>query len=253
MKYTKETTKGKKHTMKSIRKLLTTLPLALLLAVPAVQSQTLEGISAPSYNAPFRDSSGGLLNGAYFTMGSFGSRTASDVAALFASASTPFEVGTILRANYTSLLTPVAVNSSTFTAINSDGYAPDNIVDFNNTPMYSVIAKQLGADLFEIGIFGAYNFTRTGSAGSYSYNRGSQVNFSNLDNELGVDTIRFRQAVGSAGGVGADEVTGFGTATATGFQLSSIQSTSVPEPSSVSLMLFGATALVALRRLRKNV
>jgi hypothetical protein len=29
--------------------------------------------------------------------------------------------------------------------------------------------------------------------------------------------------------------------------------TSVPEPSSVSLMLFGATALVALRRLRKNV
>jgi hypothetical protein len=253
MKYTKETTKGKKHNMKSIRKLLTTLPLALLLAVPTVQSQTLEGISAPSYNAPFRDSSGGLLNGAYFTMGSFGSRTASEVASLFAAASTPLEVGNILKANYTSLLTPVAINSSTFSAINNDGYAPDNIADFNNKPMYSVIAKQLGADLFEIGIFGAYNFTRSGSLGNYSYNRGSQIDFTKLNDELGVETIRFRQAVGSAGGIGADEVTGFGTATATGFQLSSIQSTSVPEPSSVSLMLFGATALVALRRLRKNV
>jgi hypothetical protein len=119
--------------------------------------------------------------------------------------------------------------------------------------MYSVIAKQLGADLFEIGIFGAYDFTRAGTPGLYTYNRGSQINFSKLNDELGVETIRFRQAVGSAGGIGADEVTGFGTATATGFQLSSIQSTSVPEPSSVSLMLFGATALVALRRLRKNV
>lgn len=253
MKCTKETTKGIQLNMKTIRKLLTSLPLAMLLAVPTVQSQTLEGISAPSYNAPFRDSSGALLNGAYFTMGSFGSRTASEVASLFAAASTPLEVGNILSANYTSLVTPVAINSSTFTAFNSDGYSPDNIVDFNNTPIYSVIAKQLGADLFEIGIFGAYNFTRTGSVGSYSYNRGAQVNFSNLDNELGVETIRFRQAVGSAGGVGADEVTGFGAATATGFQLSSVQSSSVPEPSSISLMLFGATALVALRRLRKNV
>ena len=253
MKHTKETTKGIQLNMKTIRKLLTALPLAMLLTVPTVQSQTLEGISAPSYNAPFRDSSGALLNSAYFTMGSFGNRTASEVALLFAAASTPFEVGNILTANYTSFLTPVAINSSTFTAINSDGYAPDNIVDFNNTPIYSVIAKQLGADLFEIGIFGAYNFTRTGTVGNYSYNRGTQVNFSNLDNELGVETIRFRQAVGSAGGVGADEVTGFGAATATGFQLSSVQSSSVPEPSSITLMLFGATALVALRRLRKNV
>jgi hypothetical protein len=147
----------------------------------------------------------------------------------------------------------VAVNSSTFSIYNNDGYAPTNLLDFNDTPIYSVIAKQLGADLFEIGIFGAYNFTRTGSAGSYSYNRGSQINFTNLNNELGIDTIRFRQAVPSAGGAGADEVTGFGTATATGFQLGSVQSTAVPEPSSASLLMLGATAWVALRRLRKNV
>jgi hypothetical protein len=186
-------------------------------------------------------------------MGSFGSRTASEVASLFASASTPLEVGNILKANYTSLLTPVAINSSTFYAINDDGYAPDNIADFNNKPMYSVIAKQLGADLFEIGIFAAYDFTRIGASAPYTYNRGDQIDFTKLNDELGVETIRFRQDVRSAAGIGADAVTGFGTATATGFQLSSIQSTSVPEPSSVSLMLFGATALVALRRLRNNV
>ena len=239
--------------MNHIRNLCKVATLALSLILPSAQAQTIEAIASPFYNAPFKDSFGSFLSGAYVTVGSFGNRNASEVAALFAGASTASAVGSILTANYTSLITPAAVNSSTFSIYNSDGYAPDNIVDFNITPIYSVIAKQLGADLFEIGIFGAYNFTRTGTVGNYSYNRGAQVNFSNLDNELGVETIRFRQAVGSAGGVGADEVTGFGTATATGFQLSSIQSTSVPEPSSVSLMLFGVTALVALRRLRKNV
>ena len=239
--------------MNHIRNLCKVAPLALSLILPSAQAQTIEATASPFYNAPFKDSFGSLLSGAYVTVGSFGTRNASEVAALFAGASTASAVGSILTANYTSLITPAAVNSSTFSIYNSDGYAPENILDFNNTPIYSVIAKQLGADLFEIGIFGAYNFTRTGTVGNYSYNRGAQVNFSNLDNELGVETIRFRQAVGSAGGVGADEVTGFGAATATGFQLSSVQSSSVPEPSSITLMLFGATALVALRRLRKNV
>jgi PEP-CTERM motif len=239
--------------MKHIRNLCKVAPLALSLVLPSAQAQTIEATASPSYNAPFKDSSGSLLSGAYVTVGSFGNRTAGDVAALFSGATTASQVGSILTANYTSLLTPVAVNASTFSIYNSDGYAPDNIVDFNNTPIYSVIAKQLGADLFEIGIFGSYGFTRTGSAGSYSYNRGSQINFANLDNELGVDTIRFRQAVPSAGGAGADAVAGFGSATATGFQLGSVVSTQVPEPTSLSLMLFGATALVALRRLRKNV
>jgi hypothetical protein len=238
--------------MNHIRNLCKVAPLALSLIIPSARAQTSEAIASPFYNAPFKDSSGALLSGAYVTVGSFGNRTASDVAALFAGANTASAVGSILNANYTSLLTPVAVNSSTFSIYNSDGYAPENLLDFNNTPIYSVIAKQLGADLFEIGIFASYDFTRTGSAGSYSYNRGSQINFANLNNELGVDTIRFRQAVPSAGGAGADAVLGFGTATATGFQLSSVQSTAIPEPTSISLMIFGATALVALRRLRKN-
>jgi len=239
--------------MNHIRNLCKVAALALSLVIPSAQAQTIEAVASPFYNAPFRDSSGSLLTSAYVTVGSFGNRTADQVAALFSGANTASAVGALLTSNYTSLLTPVAVNSSTFSIYNNDGYAPTNLLDFNDTPIYSVIAKQLGADLFEIGIFGAYNFTRTGSAGSYSYNRGSQINFTNLDNELGIDTIRFRQAVPSAGGAGADEVTGFGTATATGFQLGSVQSTAVPEPSSASLLILGATAWVALRRLRKNV
>jgi hypothetical protein len=238
--------------MKTTRNIWKAAPLALLMALPAAQAQTIEAIASPFYNAPFRDSSGSLLTGAYVTVGSFGNRTASDVVSLFVGATTASQVGDVLKANYTSLLTPVAVNSSTFSIYNSDGYAPDNIVDFNNTPIYSVIAKQMGADLFEIGIFGSYNFTRSGSAGNYSYNRGSQFNFANLDNELGVDTIRFRQAVPAAGGAGADALDGFGTASSTGFQLSSVTSTVVPEPSSASLLILGSAGILVLRRLRKN-
>ena len=238
--------------MKSIRNLCQLAPLALWLVMPSVQAQTIEAVASPFYNAPFRDSSGSLLSGAYVTVGSFGNRTATDVVALFTGATTASQVGAVLTANYTSLLTPVAVNSSTFSISNADGYAPDNLLDFDNTPLYSVVAKQLGADLFEIGIYGAYNFTRSGTTGSYVYTRGSQINFANLSSELGVDTIRFRQAVPAAGGAGADALSGFGTASATGFQLSSVTSTVVPEPSSASLMLLGAAGILALRRLRKN-
>ena len=238
--------------MKSIRNLCQVAPLALWLVMPSVQAQTIEAVASPFYNAPFRDSSGSVLSGAYVTVGSFGNRTATDVVALFTGATTASQVGAVLTSYYTSLLTPVAVNSSTFSIYNSDGYAPDNLLSFNNTPLYSVVAKQLGADLFEIGIYGAYDFTRSGTAGSYVYTRGSQINFANLSSELGVDTIRFRQAVPAAGGAGADALTGFGTASSTGFQLSSVTSTVVPEPSSASLMLLGAAGVLALRRLRKN-
>ena len=45
----------------------------------------------------------------------------------------------------------------------------------------------------------------------------------------------------------------YGTADASAGTYGTLTTSSVPEPSSISLMLFGATALVALRRLRKNV
>jgi len=52
----------------------------------------------------------------------------------------------------------------------------------------------------------------------------------------------------------AGEVTAvYGTADAAAGTYGTLTTSSVPEPSSLSLMLFGASALVALRRLRKNV
>jgi hypothetical protein len=52
----------------------------------------------------------------------------------------------------------------------------------------------------------------------------------------------------------ADQVTViYGAANGSALPTGALTTSSVPEPSSISLMLFGATALVALRRLRKNV
>ena len=52
----------------------------------------------------------------------------------------------------------------------------------------------------------------------------------------------------------ADQVTViYGAANGSALPAGALTTSNVPEPSSISLMLFGATALVALRRLRKNV
>jgi len=52
----------------------------------------------------------------------------------------------------------------------------------------------------------------------------------------------------------AEQVTAiYGAANASALPTGALTTSSVPEPSSLSLMLFGASALVALRRLRKNV
>ena len=229
---------------------------AIVCASNYVQAGTIEAIAAPS-SSEFRDSSGSLLNGAYLTIGSFGNRTSSQVAALFQGATTAAAVGSLLEQNYTSFITPAYFTSNQFIINNSDGYEPANLLDFNNTPMYAVVAKQLGTDLFELGVFGAYNFTRTGSVGSYVYTPGSQLSFANLGDDLGVDSFYFKMK-GSNSYAGALAVDGLGSSTLPGsgpavFSLSTITTTTIPEPSSSALMLFGATALVALRRLRKNV
>jgi len=241
-----------------MKKILTNCKLgALLIALSCAvgQAGTLEVVSAPSYNAPLRDSSGSLLSNAWISFGSFGNKSASDVAALFSGVTGAAQVGSVLSSNYTSLMSPgyLGTNGS-FVFNNGDGYEPTNLLDFNNTPMYSVISHEVSSGLYELGIFAAYDFTRSGTVGSYIYTPGAQINFTNLADGLGVDTFRFRQAVGAAGGAGAVAVSGLGASSPTGFSLSSIQSTvAVPEPSSISLLFAGGLGLLALRRLRNNV
>jgi len=248
--------KGTKINMNQTNIIKTMALSVILCASNYVQAGTIEAIAAPS-SSEFRDSSGTLLNGAVLTIGSFGNRTSSQVAALFQGASGAAAVGSLLQQNYTSLITPAYFTSNSFIINNSDGYEPTNLLDLQNTPMYAIVGKQLGADLFELGVFGAYNFTRTGSAGSYVYTPGSQLTFANLGNDLGVDTFSFKMR-SSGAYVGALAVDGLGSSILPPsgpavFSLSTITSTTIPEPSSSALLLFGATALVALRRLRKNV
>ena len=235
---------------------------AIVCASNYVQAGAVEAIAAPSTSL-LQDSSGNALNGAYLTIGSFGNRTSSDVADLFRGASGATAVGNLLKQNYTSLITPAYFTSSNqFLISSSEGYdlsyEPANLGLLNNTPMYAVIAKQLGADLFQLGVFSANSFTREGTSGSYVYTPGSQISFSNVNNEMGVDSFYFKMK-GFNTYAGALAVDGLGSSTLPGsgpavFALSSsVVSSQVPEPSSSALMLFGVTALVALRRLRKNV
>jgi hypothetical protein len=248
--------KGTNQNMKQMNLIKNMALFAILYAANAVQAGTIEAIAAPSTTL-FRDNSGNLLNGAYLTIGSFGERTSSQVADLFRGVTSASDVGSLLRQNYTSLITPGYFTSSNqFIINNGDGYEPNNLSTFNNTPIYAVLAKQLDADLFQIGVFGAYNFTRAGTSGAFTYNPTSQISFASLaaGGELGVDTLYFKMR----STLGALAVDGLGSSTlpasgAAVFSLSSVTSTSVPEPSSSALMLLGATALVALRRLRKNV
>ena len=235
---------------------------AIVCASNYVQAGAVEAIAAPS-SSVLKDSSGSLLNGAYLTIGSFGNRTSSQVASLFQGAGSATAVGNLLQQHYTSLITPAYFTSSNqFLISSSEGYdlvyEPANLSLLNNTPMYAVIAKQLGADLFQLGVFSANSFTRTGSVGTYVYTPGSQISFSNLNNDTGIDSFYFKMKQGSDTYAGALAVDGLGSSTlpASGpavFALSSVVSSQVPEPSSSALMLFGVTALVALRRLRKNV
>jgi hypothetical protein len=253
--------KGTKINMNQTNIIKTMALFAIVCASNYVQAGPVEAIAAPSTSL-LTDSSGSPLNGAYITIGSFGDRSASQVAALFQSAGTATAVGTLLQQNYTSLITPAFFTSSNqFLISSSEGYdlsyEPANLGLLNNTPMYAVIAKQLGADLFQLGVFSANSFTRTGTSSSYVYAPGSQISFSNVNNELGVDSFYFKMKGSNtyAGALAVDTL-GSSTLPVTGpavFSLSTITSTSVPEPSSSALMLFGVTALVALRRLRKNV
>ena len=253
--------KGTKTNMNQTNIIKTMALFAIVCASNYVQAGAVEAIAAPS-SSVFKDSSGSLLDGAYLTIGSFGNRTSSDVASLFQGAGSATAVGNLLQQNYTSLITPAYFTSSNqFLISSSEGYdlvyEPANLSLLNNTPMYAVIAKQLGADLFQLGVFSANSFTRTGSVGSYVYTPGSQISFSNLNNELGADSFYFKmKGTGTYDGALAVDGLGSSTLPASGpavFALSSVVSSQVPEPSSSALMLLGAGALVVLRRLRKNV
>ncbi|NBT48478.1 MAG: PEP-CTERM sorting domain-containing protein [Actinobacteria bacterium] len=118
---------------------------------------------------------------------------------------------------------------------------------FNNKPMQVLVLSPLNGEnspgnLLEIGVYGAYDFGANAA-----------INFMTAD-ITDVNSFAFATAdlvAGDPAQIGATAIVGNGGPTGT--SSFSLSTSSVPEPSSASLLLLGASALVSLRRLRKNV
>ena len=119
---------------------------------------------------------------------------------------------------------------------------------FNNKAMQVVVLSPLdgqyrSGNLMQIGIYEAYDFAGLGAP----------VNFltSEVDEVSSFSFATSDYVANDPAKVGARAIVGVGGPTGTSsFSLSTF---AVPEPSSASLLMLGATAWVALRRLRKNV
>lgn len=194
-----------------------------------------------------------LLNSnAEYYLGTFGALSDSDIAALF---------GADSSANYSALFTNFSVLGSIRNP-DSGGvgfsFAPsanEFSVAFNGNRQPSffdgkamqvvvlgpVNGQNSPGNLLEIGIYNAYNFDIN-----------SRVNFATAD-AFDINDFAFagRDTVANdTVKVGARAVLGTGGDAGTSFALST---TTVPEPSSATLMVLGVAGLLATRRFRKNI
>ena len=140
---------------------------------------------------------------------------------------------------------PESGETDTGSVLGFNGTQPASF--FNNKAMQVVVLSPLdgqyrSGNLMQIGIYEAYDFGALAA-----------VNFLTAD-VSDVNSFAFATSdlvAGDPAQIGANAIVGNGGPTGTSsFNLST---STVPEPSSASLLLLGATALVALRRLRKNV
>jgi hypothetical protein len=231
-----------------IRNTLLTVTFALGLMAQSAKAQYigLDGNLEDLRNSDSSSASSLLSVGTYFSVGSFGNRTASQVNDLLSSATDAASFGSLLQANY-----QVAFLGTTTIAGSASGdnvanyFQAGNIDSFTtNDNIYAVFAQAAGGGNYRMGIFAAASYNASGVAGS-------QVKF--LLSDLSTNIMNLTtDAAGSQGAIAVGSGS-LGGLSANGFYLGTAVSSNVPEPSSMSLMLFGATALVALRRLRKNV
>ena len=140
---------------------------------------------------------------------------------------------------------PEAGETETGSVIGFNGTQPASF--FNNKAMQVVVLSPLdgqyrSGNLMQIGIYEAYDFGAVAA-----------VNFI-TDDMSDVNSFAFATSdlvAGDPAQIGANAIVGTGGPAGTSsFSLSTF---AVPEPSSASLLMLGATAWVALRRLRKNV
>ena len=160
--------------------------------------------------------------------------------------------GTILRANYTaaflnttSLLGQASGDNTTNYFAPGTGFTGAGIIDgfTSNDNIYAVFAQATGSGDYRIGIFAAASYNALGVAGS-------QVKFQLGDLSTNIMNLT-SDAAGSQGAIAVGSGS-LGGRSENGFYLGTATSTAVPEPSSLSLIVLGGTALVALRRLNKK-
>lgn len=140
---------------------------------------------------------------------------------------------------------PESGETDTGSVLGFNGTQPASF--FNNKAMQVVVLSPFDGqnspgNLMQIGIYEAYDFGALAA-----------VNFLTAD-VTDVNSFAFATSdlvAGDPAQVGATAIVGNGGPAGT--SSFSLSTATVPEPSSASLLLLGASALVALRRLRKNV
>jgi len=191
-----------------------------------------------------------------FYIGTFGSKTTSEIQGLLGSDQSQnynniFSNFSILASyrpesgDFGVVFGPQSGETESGTVVGFNNNQP--ISFFNNKAMQVVVLSPLdGANtpgnLLQVGIYGAYDF---GAAAA--------INFMTSD-VSDVNSFAFATSdlvAGDPAQIGANAIVGTGGPAGT--SSFSLSTATVPEPSSASLLLLGATALATLRRLRKNV
>lgn len=234
-----------------IRNTLLTVTFALGLIAQNAKAQYigLDGNLEDIRNENTSGSGSLLSTGTIFSVGSFGNRTAAQVNSLFSGATDSISFGSLLQANYISAFTQSTTTLGVALGDNTNNYSyaaalPGGIS--TNDYIYAVFAQATGNGDYRMGIFAAASYNGSGVAGSQvRFQLGDlSTNIMNLTTDAAGSQGAIAVGTGSLGGISAN-----------GFYLGTALSNTapIPEPSTASLFILGATALVALRRLRKNV
>jgi hypothetical protein len=243
----------------NIKLKLTSILLGLISLSGSLQAQTVNLINNLQ---PFYMSNGSLLNqNSEVYIGTFGSLNNDSIRNLFTSNTAQnysnlfgnFSILASLRTSdqtgqFAAIFGPEAgdADSPSLFAFNGN----KDVTFFDNKAMQVVVlgsvnGENRAANTLEIGVYEVYDFGAAAGAGA--------LNFATSD-ATDVNNIPFATkdlVDGDPAKIGANAIVGNGGVAGTSsFSLSTF---AVPEPSSASLLMLGATAWVALRRLRKNV
>jgi len=234
------------------------IALALLGLISLSGSLQAQTVNLINNNQSFYMGNGSTLLGpnTEFYIGTFSGQTTSQIQGLIGSDNTAnynniFNNFSILGSYRTHVsefgvvFGPESGETETGSVIGFNGTQPASF--FNNKAMQVVVLSPLdgqyrSGNLMQIGIYEAYDFGAVAAVNFITSDISDVNSFSFATSDL---------VAGDPAQIGANAIVGSGGPAGTSsFSLSTF---AVPEPSSASLLMLGATAWVALRRLRKNV